>query len=591
MIRVMLTLLPAGSGGRVTWHLVLTTIGVVLRAVGAVLLVPLVAALFSDEPSTAWLWMGLLAVATVAGWIVDWAAAQLAYRLGFGILDSGQRTLADHITTIRLSWFTADNTATTRQAVAATGPDLVGVIIYFVTPLISAVLLPVVIALVLLPIAWQLGMAALLGILVLLAAFWASGRLGRSADRVTAAANSRLTERVLEFARTQQALRAARRVEPARSHAGSALTALHGATMKTLLLQIPGQLLFSLASQLALLVLAGTTVALTVQHELSVPQAIALIVVIVRYLESFTVLAELSPGIETVTGALRRIREVLDAPQDRAGEARVELAGAPRIELRGVGFGYGSEDGRRVLDGLDLVLEPGTTTAIVGPSGSGKSTVLALIAGLQQAEAGTVLVNGQDVATMETAARRDLVSVVFQHPYLFDGSVKANVLVGAPDVSDGQLIDVASLARVDRLVDRLPNGWDNRVGEAGGNLSGGERQRVSIARALLKPAPVLLVDEATSALDAENETAVAAALTEDPTSRTRVIVAHRLSSIRAADRVVFLDNGRIIEDGTIPDLLAIGGRFADFWRQQDAASAWRLGRTTYGSSGMTTSTP
>ena len=282
-----------------------------------------------------------------------------------------------------------------------------------------------------------------------------------------------------------------------------------------------------------------------------------------------------------MTGALRRIREVLDAPQDRAGEARVELDGVPRIELRGVGFGYGasSGDSQRVLDGFDLTLEPGTT-AIVGPSGSGKSTVLALIAGLLQAEVGSVLVNGQDIATMDPGLRRDLVSVVFQHPYLFDGSVRDNVLVGAPDASDAQLADAAGLARVDRIVGRLPEGWDSRVGEAGGNLSGGERQRVSIARALLKPAPVLLLDEATSALDAENETAVAAALTDDPTPRTRAIVAHRLSSIRAADRVVFLDDGRIVEDGTIPGLLAIGGRFADFWRQQDAAGAWRLGRTS-----------
>ena len=578
MIRVMLTLLPQGSGRRVAWHLVLTTLGVILRATGAVLLVPLVAALFSGDPAAAWPWLGLLAATTVVGWIVDWAAAQQAYRLGFSILDSGQRTLADRITAIRLNWFTAENTATTRQAVAATGPDLVGVIIYFVTPLASAILLPAVIAVVLLPIAWQLGVAALVGIVVLLAAFWVSGRFARRADRAAATANSRLTERVLEFARTQQALRAARRVEPARSHAGAALSTLHTATMKTLLLQLPGQLLFGLASQVALILLAGTTVVLTTQQELSVPQAIALIVVIVRYLETFTVFAELSPGIETVTGTLRRIREVLDAPPDHTGAAGVELDGAPRIELRDVGFSYDDEpaDGRRVLDDFQLVLEPGTTTAIVGPSGSGKSTVLALIAGLRQPDVGAVLVDGHDLATLDTASRHDLVSVVFQEPYLFDGSVRANVLVGAPGATEEQLAEVAGLARVDRLVSRLPQGWDNRVGEAGGNLSGGERQRVSIARALLKPAPILLVDEATSALDAENETAVAAALTNDPTPRTRAIVAHRLSSIRAADRVVFLEEGRIVEDGTIPDLLAAGGRFADFWQQQDAASAWQL---------------
>lgn len=579
MIRTLLALLPAESRRYVAGYVMLTVLGVVLRAAGSVLLVPLVVALFSAAPASAWHWLGILTLVTVAGWIVDWAAAQLGFKLGFGILDNGQHAVADQITSIRLNWFTADNTATTRQAVAATGPDLVGLIVYLVTPMVGGFLLPVVIAIALVPIAWQLGAAALAGVVVLPVTFWLAGRLSRSADRETDAANSRLTERVLEFARTQEALRAARRVEPARSHVGAALRAQHGAAMKTLLLQVPGDVLFGLASQIALLALAGTTVVLTLQQTLSVPQAIALIVVIIRYLEPFTVLAELSPGIETVTGSVRRIREVLRAPQDRTGDATLQAAEAPRIELRGVGFCYADDaaDGPAVLEGFDLTVEPGSTVAIVGPSGSGKSTVLALVAGLHEPHSGRVLIDGHDLATLDATTRRRLVSVVFQHPYLFDGSVRENVLVGDLDASAESVDAVARLARIDSLVARLPDGWGSRVGEAGVGLSGGERQRVSIARALLKPAPVLLVDEATSALDAENETAIAAAFSHDPIPRTRLIVAHRLSSIRSADRVVFLEHGTIIEDGTIPELLAANGRFAEFWRQQEAASAWTLG--------------
>ncbi|MEU4835779.1 ABC transporter ATP-binding protein [Streptosporangium sp. NPDC023615] len=577
MIRALLTLLPTGSRSRIAGYLTLTILGVLLRAAGAVLLVPLVASLFSGVPASAWPWVGTLAVTTVAGWVVDAAAAKRGFDLGFGLLDTGQNIVAGRITDIRLAWFTARNTAVTRQAVAATGPDLVGLIIYLVTPMIGAVLLPIAIAVALLPISWPLGLVALGGVPVLFGAFWAAGRLGRRADQAVADTNSVLTERIVEFARTQQALRAARRVEPGRSHVGAALDAQHGATIRLLLLQIPGQLIFGLASQLALLLLAGTTVMLTTTGQLTVPEAIALIVVIVRYLEPFTVLAELSPGVKTTTGALRRIRQVLEAPTDPAGIGRTAPAGAPRIELRGIGFRYGSDDEQAVLDGFDLLLQPGTTTAIVGPSGSGKSTVLALLAGLHQPTAGSIHIDGLDVATLDAESRRDLVSVVFQHPYLFDGSIRENVLVGHPTADDDVLDRVASLARVDTLVARLSDGWASRVGEAGTTLSGGERQRVSIARALLKPAPVLLVDEATSALDTENETAITAALIDDPTPRTRVIVAHRLSSIRTADRVVFLEDGRIVEEGSIQDLLAAGGRFAAFWRQQDAASGWRLG--------------
>ncbi len=576
MIRTLLALLPDGSRGKVIGHLALSVLGVILRAAGVVVLIPLVAALFSGRPATAWPWLGILVLVTAAGWTVDALAARLAFDLGFGLLDTGQRTVADRITDARLTWFTAEHTAATRQAVAATGPDLVGLVVYLVAPMIGAILLPIAIAVALLAVSWQLGLAALAGVPVLLGAFWVAGRLGRAADRTAADANSALTERIIEFARTQQALRAARRVEPARSHAGAALAAQHGATVRVLLMQIPGQVIFGLASQLALLILAGATVALTVRGAATVPEAIALIVVIVRYLEPFTVLAELSPGIETTTGALRRIRDVLEAPTDASGTGDRTGRGAPRIELRGVGFSYGDSDQPPVLDELDLVFEPGMTTAIVGPSGSGKSTILALLAGLHEPSAGRLLIDGVDLRGLTADARRELVSVVFQQPYLFDGTIRDNILVGDPSAGAEDLERVAGLARVDTALHRLPDGWDTRVGEGGAALSGGERQRASIARALLKPAPVLLVDEATSALDTENEAAVAAALTDDPTARTRVIVAHRLSSIRAADRVVFLEDGRVVEDGTIDTLLAAGGRFAEFWRQQDAAAGWRL---------------
>ncbi|MFT4305818.1 MAG: ABC transporter ATP-binding protein, partial [Microbacterium sp.] len=349
MIRTVLTLLPEAARARVAGHLALSVLGVLLRAAGAVLLIPLVGALFSGRPAGAWPWVGALVVVTAAGWAVDTATARIGYGLGFALLDTGQRTVADRLTRVRLAWFTAAHTATSRQAVAATGPDLVGLMVYLVTPALGAILLPIAIALALLPVSWVLALAALAGVPVLLAAFWTAGRLGRSADRAASDANSALTERIVEFARTQQALRAARRAEPARSHAGAALAAQHAATTRLLLLQVPGELIFGLASQLALLTLAGTAVLLSVQGVLAAPEAIALLVVVARYLEPFTVLSELTPGIEAATGMLRRIRDVLDAPTDPAGRRSISPVGAPRIELRGVGFRY-DPDAPAVLD-------------------------------------------------------------------------------------------------------------------------------------------------------------------------------------------------------------------------------------------------
>lgn len=185
-----------------------------------------------------------------------------------------------------------------------------------------------------------------------------------------------------------------------------------------------------------------------------------------------------------------------------------------------------------------------------------------------------MLLDGRDASALTAEAHRDAVTVVFQHPFLFEGTIRENVLVAAPGAEQDAVAAATDLARVDEITQRLREGGDSAVGEAGGRLSGGERQRVSIARALLKPAPILLVDEATSALDPENERAVVDALTRDPLPRTRVIVAHRLTSIEAAERVLFVEDGRIVEDGTPAELRAAGGSSR---RSPSTSSAARSG--------------
>ncbi|MFD1815191.1 ABC transporter ATP-binding protein [Rhodococcus gannanensis] len=576
MIRTLLALLPDQYRSGVNRFAASAVLSVLLRAVGVVMLVPLISGLVDGNHAAALAWMGGLTAVTVAGWVVDYAASKQGYVLGFGLLDTAQRSVAERLTRIRLTWFTADNTATARQAIAATGPDLVGVVVYLMVPMITAFLLPAAIGLTLFGVAWQLAVVALLGVPLLAAALWSSSAMSRGADEVAAEANSEFTERIVEFARTQPALRVARRAEPARSAVGEALARQHGATGRLLLMQIPGRIVFGIAGQIALFAFVGVAAWLTVRGDLSVAEAVALIVVAVRFLEPFTAISELSGGLETARTTLARIRTVLDSPTEHegAGSAPAELR-PPRIEFEAVTYDYGDPT-NPVLDGLDLVLEPGSTTAIIGPSGSGKSTVLGLIAGLYSPTGGRILFDGIDAATLDHEARSRLASMVFQQPYLMEGSIAENVLAGYPDASAERVQEVSRLARVDEITARLPRGAETEVGEGGGALSGGERQRVSIARALLKPAPVLLIDEATSALDNENERAVVDALSSDSAPRTRVIVAHRQAGIRHVDRVVVLEFGRVIESGTPDELIAAGGRFATFWEHQGAIAGWKL---------------
>lgn len=581
MLTNLIRLIPPGHRSSLYGYGVLSVLSVALRAAGCLLLVPLLGALFGPTPADALPWLGVLTAVTVGGWIVDTALARIGYRIGFALLNDSQHQVADRLTHIPLGWFTAERTAMARQAISSGGPDLVGFIANLLTPMIGAVLLPAAITIGLFFISWKLGVAALITLPLLLGTLLASIRIVRTADEADTKAHSALTERILEFARTQAALRASRRVTPARSQAGQAVATARGATMRLLLFQIPGQLLFSIVSQIALILLAGTATVLAVRGEIGAPEAVALMVVVVRFLEPFTVLAGLGGAVENSRGVFERLNTIItaeaaDQPGDSVASADTP---APRIEFRGVDFRYDGAN-EQVLASVDFTLEPGTTTAIVGPSGSGKSTILALIAGLQQPESGQILVDGVDVATLDTAARRALVSMVFQHPYLFDGPIRDNVLVGHPTAADEEARRAMALARVDEIIERLPDAEQSRVGEAGAALSGGERQRVSIARALIKPAPVLLIDEATSALDTENETAITEAIGNDPRLRTRVMIAHRLSAIRNADHVLFIDDGRIVEQGSIAELSSLGGRFAEFWRQQESTTGWRIAAAT-----------
>jgi ATP-binding cassette subfamily B protein len=218
-----------------------------------------------------------------------------------------------------------------------------------------------------------------------------------------------------------------------------------------------------------------------------------------------------------------------------------------------------------VVDGLSLRVPQGQRLAVVGPSGAGKSTLLQLLARFYDVDAGAVRMGGVDVRAIDPDELMARFAVVFQDVYLFDATIEENVRLGRPDATDAEVREAATAARLDEVVERLPGGWATNVGEGGALLSGGERQRVSIARALLKDAPVVLLDEVTSALDPVNEAAVHDGIERLMAGRTVVVVAHRLWTVRRADRIAFLDGGRIVEEGSHDELLGLGGRYAGFW--------------------------
>ncbi|MEV0589524.1 ATP-binding cassette domain-containing protein [Nonomuraea sp. NPDC050310] len=562
-------------------YLALLLLASALRAGAVLSLVPLLAAVFSGTAGTAWPWAGALAVLVAAGWLADYAVAGAGFTIGFELLTTIETRIVDRLQRIPLGWLTPERRAEAQRALTSSGRELCQGFAWLVSPAANALTTPAFIGLGLLPIAWPLGLAALAAVPLLLGALWGSSRCLRAADDSYAAASREAGQRIIELAQAQPALRAAGRAGADGTAVGAALDRQRRAVLRLIGFGLPGQVLFGLATQAALLGLAATAVVLGLRGELSVPEIVALLIVVVRFVEPFTTLAELAPALQNLRGTLSRVLTTLNAPALDAlpGEAVGEtVGGAAALEFRDVRFGY--EPGREVLAGVSFTVPRGSTTAVVGPSGSGKSTLLALIGRFHEVGGGAILVDGLDVRAHDPAALLGRLGIVFQDVYLFDATLEENIRLGNPEATDEEVRAAATAAQLDEVVRRLPDGWSTRVGERGAALSGGERQRVSIARALLKRAPILLLDEATAALDTGNEQAVVSALEATGRERTTVIVAHRLSSIARADQILFLEHGRVVEAGSLAELLALNGRFAAYWHQREAAAGWQLNRTT-----------
>jgi ATP-binding cassette subfamily B protein len=279
------------------------------------------------------------------------------------------------------------------------------------------------------------------------------------------------------------------------------------------------------------------------------------------------VMSLLSLGVQIVSSLalFARIFEYLDLPVDVAEPEHpvavdpARVAGHVRIE--GVTFAYPGAD-TAALAGVDLDVAPGTTLAVVGETGSGKSTLAGLVARLQDPTAGRITIDGVDVRDIASADLTRIVGVVSQETYLLHATVRENLRHANPDATDAEIVDAARAAQVHELIESLPDGYDTMVGSRGHRFSGGEKQRIAIARTLLRDPRVLVLDEATSALDTETERAVQAAFDALAVGRTTITIAHRLSTVRHADRIVVLDHGRVAESGTHDALVAAEGRYA-----------------------------
>ncbi len=293
---------------------------------------------------------------------------------------------------------------------------------------------------------------------------------------------------------------------------------------------------------------------------------------IIIFVSSVASLSEIWGDLLRAAGATERLLELLHAPSSLPAPAAARplpmLKGGTRVELRHVTFAYPSRPHQPALTALSLHVEPGQTVALVGPSGAGKTTVFQLLMRFYDAQAGGVFINDVDVRELRLQQLRERIGWVAQDSIIFSSSAMDNIRYGRPDATDAQVMEAARAAHADEFIRALPDGYQTHLGERGVRLSGGQRQRISIARAILKNAPLLLLDEATSALDSESERAVQEALARAMQGRTTLVIAHRLSTVINADRIAVVEGGRLLDVGRHQELLARCPLYARLAAQQ-----------------------
>lgn len=588
---------PLSAAGRTNFRQVtaLSCIVGVVRGLSLIAFIPAAIALTSGRP--AWgmnltAWLIVLALCALASFITEYLLAMRSYMVSFDFLSNMHRAIGDKVASLPLGSFRADTAGKMSRLVSRELMLLGEMFAHMYSPFIAAIVTSLTMLVGITVFSPALGLVCVLAIPVIAGGVWVARTCLNSGSALKEPPAQELSHRIVEYATKQGALRACGRsssydpLERAEDTYGKA-------ARRSLIRETIGQVVNGMAAQVVVVSLIIVIGLLAVAGSVSPVEAIVSIGLLLRFTQILVDIGTLASAFETRRPVLDLSHEVLSAPElpilpsssnqdpassnhDPSSSDQDPGCSGSAVALTDVSFAY--EADHPVLRGVSFQVVPGTMTAIVGPSGCGKTTIARLVARFYDVDAGSVSVGGRDVRQWDTAQLMAQLSLVFQDVYLFDDTLEANVRIGRADASDDDVKEVARLSGVDEIVERLPLGWNTRVGEGGRALSGGERQRVSIARALLKAAPIVLFDEATSALDPENENHITDAMDALRRNATLIVIAHKLDTITAADQIIVLDHsGRVAQVGTHAELYSQSdGQYRAFWQARSRAAGWKL---------------
>ena len=555
-----------------------TIVAAVLEGLALAVLFPLLEAVFtlgvtSDEAVD---WLLVMAGIAALEALVRWHANHFSYSSEYADISHSLRIrLGEQLRRIPLMDLERYRTGELTDNLAGNVDEVLAPMGAVSALIIRTLVVPLVVIVVMLFVDWRLALLFAAIFPVMLPLYRHQRAAYRRSKATLAEAHAHTAAEILEYTQGVNVLRSANSVGERAHHLTAAFDQLEQVQIAS---QKKGTLPNLMAATLVegglwLVAMCGLYWVLT--GSLALATFIAAMVITTRFSETLTYFINMTSLLDMMERGLKRLEALFGILPLPVTQPTKQLSRFD-ITFDKVCFGYG--DRQTVLDGMSFALPQHSMTALVGASGSGKTTITRLLMRYADPDSGTIRIGGTELTAVNQEHLMSHISVVFQDVYLFDDTILNNIRMSRPDANDEQVEQAARQACCHEFIERLPEGYHTRVGDIGGRLSGGEKQRVSIARAILKGAPIVILDEVTAALDTESEVAVQRAINQLIVDRTVIVIAHRLSTITGADRILVINDGKVAEQGNHHTLLRRNGRYRQLWRAQESLKSWQAAR-------------
>ncbi|MQA07854.1 MAG: ATP-binding cassette domain-containing protein [Pseudonocardiaceae bacterium] len=518
----------------------------------------------------AWVAVGIVFAALIGQLVFGYLSVSASWLSSYQMVADMRLSLLDHLRKLPMGFHLARQQGDTVSTVTTDMGAVEDFAADGLPKIAQAAGLPLVVLLALTTVDPPMAAAAALSVLIAAPIFVLSNRWMRGLSDERQELQAGAASRMIEYIQGIGVIRAFNATAEHQHRFRASLEDFRAISLRMVSKMLPPLLLFATIAQLGVAVVLGAGTYWLFDGRIDATTMLTFLVLSLSIYAPLLQLIEVMEDLRLADASMNRINRVLHTPPQAEPAEPKEPSGTD-IAFEHVRFSY--QPGVPVLDDVSFSVPARSMTAIVGPSGSGKTTVLNLLGRFWDIDSGHIRIGGVDIRDMAVEQLYRHISVVFQDVYLFEGTIFDNIAFGHPDPSPEQ---VHRAAQAHEFITAFPDGYQTRVGEGGATLSGGERQRVSIARAILKDAPIVLLDEATASIDATNEKLVQQALTTLVSDKTLVVVAHKLATIRSADQILALEHGRVVERGTHDELLDADGLYARFWAERERAHGWRL---------------